>query len=78
MQRRIERAVLYLQHVVGLMLDDVRDGVAVRGPANERLEDEQIERALQQFTLQRLVPLFRHASRLYHKIIYGKNIAAWA
>ena len=30
MERRIERSVLYLQHVLGAVLDRVGDGVAVR------------------------------------------------
>ena len=47
-QRRIERALLHLQHIVGRLLDRLGDGVAVRGSEEQGAENEEIERALQQ------------------------------
>src|SRR5688500_7706768 len=46
MERRVERSVLDLQHVFGSLRDGVSDGVAVRRPDRQRLEDEEIERTL--------------------------------
>ena len=48
-QRRIERPLLDLQHVVRIALDGLGDGVAVRRPEQQRAQDQQVERALQQF-----------------------------
>ena len=47
-QRRVERPLLHLQHVVGAALDRLGDGVAVGGPEPQRAENQQVERALQQ------------------------------
>ena len=54
--------MLDLQHVLGLVLDGVRDGVAVRRPEDEGSQDEQIERALQQLSLHRRVGALRHVT----------------
>ena len=48
MERRIERSVLDLQHVVGGALDVLGDVVAVGGPEAEGPQDQHVERALQQ------------------------------
>ena len=59
MQRGIERPLLHLQHVVGRLLDGLRDRVAVRGAGEEGFENQEVERALQQ--LDALAGLFgRH------------------
>jgi hypothetical protein len=58
----IERPVLDLQHVLGAMFDGLRDGVPVCRPECERFEDQHVERSLQQLTLNRRVPAFRHRS----------------
>src|SRR5262245_5885180 len=47
-KRRVERAFLYSQDVIGGGFDPTRDSVAVRWSADERLEDEDRERALKQ------------------------------
>jgi hypothetical protein len=41
----------HLQHLLGSLLDDAGDGMPVRRPEGERLQDEQIERSLQEFEL---------------------------
>ena len=41
-------ALLHLQHIVGPELDGLDDRVAVRGSQQQRAQDQQIERALQQ------------------------------
>ena len=51
MQRWIERAMFDLEDSVGAMLDDVRDGVAVRWSEDERLENEKVQGALEQICL---------------------------
>ena len=48
LQRRIQRALVDAQHVLGDLLDALRDAPAVQRPERQRLEDQQIERALQQ------------------------------
>jgi hypothetical protein len=53
MQGRIERSVFDLQHVVGALLDGVRDGMAVGGAEHEGLQDEKIQRSLQQLAFER-------------------------
>ena len=47
-QRRIQRSMLHLQHVVRRPLNVLRDRVSVRRPGQERSQNEQIERPLQQ------------------------------
>jgi hypothetical protein len=46
-QRRIQGALLDLQDVFGVSLDGMSDGVSVRRPDQQRLEDEHVERALE-------------------------------
>ena len=58
----LERAVLDLEDLVRALGDGVGDGVAVRGAEHERLEDQQIERALEHLSLQRLASAPRHRS----------------
>ena len=48
MQRRIERTGLHLQHVAGNLLDAEDDAPAVHRLERQGLEDEQVQRALQQ------------------------------
>src|SRR5687768_12487000 len=47
-QGRIERPLLHLQHRIAAFLNELGNGVAVRGAKHERLEDEHVERALHQ------------------------------
>jgi hypothetical protein len=47
-QSRIERALLDAEHLVGELVDARRDAVAVHRLRAERLEDQKVERALQQ------------------------------
>ena len=60
MERRVERAVLHLEHVLGLALDRVGDRVAVGRPDAQRLQNQQVERPLEHFALNRLISAFRH------------------
>ena len=46
------------------VLDGVGDGVAVRGADRQRLEDQQVERPLEQFALNRRISAFRHGSAM--------------
>ena len=55
MEGRIERALLDLEHVLGLALDSFGDGMAVGGAGRERAQDEQIEGALQKLDAGRFV-----------------------
>jgi hypothetical protein len=41
----------YLQHLIGSLLNDAGDGVPMRRPEGERLQDQQIEGSLQEFEL---------------------------
>src|ERR1051326_2150889 len=57
LQGRIERALADLEDVGRRLLEMPRDRVAVRGAARQRLEDEHLERAREQFRRdRRLVP----------------------
>jgi hypothetical protein len=47
-ERGIQRALLNLQRVARDLLDAQQDPVAVRRAERDRLEDEQVERTLQQ------------------------------
>src|SRR5688572_6075124 len=47
-QRGIQRALADLEDFTRQLLDPARDGVPVRGAPRQRLEDEEIERALEQ------------------------------
>ncbi len=40
-----------LEDCVGAMLDNVRDGMAVRGPEDEGLQNQKVQRALEQIRL---------------------------
>ena len=72
-QGRVERAVLHLEHLVRPTLDRMRDGVAVCGPDTERLQDEQVERSLEELTLHgRRFHVSALASSL-QKIIYLRD-----
>ena len=48
-ERRIQRPLLHLQHVVGAALDGLGDGVAVGRAEPQGPQDQHVERALQQF-----------------------------
>src|SRR5262245_52364276 len=67
-ERRVERSVLDLEHLVRPERDGVRDRVAVGRSEHERAQDQQIERSLQQLSLHRRASAFRHLQ----KIIYLK------
>src|SRR5205823_4033345 len=45
---RVERAFLDAEHVAGHVLDPTRDVVAVRRAPGEGLEDEEVERSLEE------------------------------
>jgi hypothetical protein len=60
MQCRVKRPMLYLKDIVRSVLDGIRDGVAVRRPQHQGLQDEQIKSSLKNFTLQRLCSAFGH------------------
>src|SRR5262249_11251019 len=47
-QRRIERAGVYLQRLVGIASDRLADAVAMLWPPLQRLQDEHVQRPLQQ------------------------------
>lgn len=57
----VERAVAYLEDVVGALLNGVGDGVAVGAAQDEGLQDEQVERALEEIEL-RLWVSSRHST----------------
>ena len=49
MQRRVERALFNGQELVRHPLDVLRNAPAVHRPAGERFQDQEVQRALQQF-----------------------------
>ena len=51
MERGVERTLIHLQHVAGDVLDAERNAPAVHRTGIQRLEDEQVERALKQVRL---------------------------
>jgi hypothetical protein len=70
--------VFDLEDGVRAALDHVRDGVAVRGTEGERLEDEEVERPLEELALERRVALLRHGrsvplDHLPKKEIFGTS-----
>src|ERR1700737_242161 len=48
MQRGVQRSLFHMQHVRGCRAQVLNDVVAVHRAARQRLEDEEIERALEQ------------------------------
>src|SRR6185312_6693184 len=50
-ERRVQRAMLDDQHFARGVLDVLGDAVAVRGAEQQRLEDEHVERALEELEL---------------------------
>ena len=52
MQRRVERPVFDLEHHLGAMGDDMGNRVAVGRTHRQGLQDEQVERALEQLALE--------------------------
>jgi hypothetical protein len=73
--------VLDLENFVGAVLDDMGDGVTVGGAEQKGLQDEQIERALQEIGLEwRRAALWHglvsqdHRPK-YQKMIYGNEYA---
>ncbi len=66
--------MLDLEHVVGLVLDDVRNRVAVRGTNSQRPEYQQVERPLEHLPLNGLISSFGHGLQsILQKIIYGNK-----
>src|SRR5207245_3539397 len=57
-QRRIQRSLLDLQHIVGVELDCLCNGVPVRRPQQQRTQNQQVQGPLQQ-----LDPLFSRPPR---------------
>ena len=68
MQRRVERSLTDVEHVIGELLDPPRDGIAVRGPPGERLEHQQVEGALEQVE--------RRTGHLSHRLSMGVELRA--
>ena len=54
-QRRIQRSLLDLQHVFRSALDGFGNRMPVRRPGPQRLQDQQVERALQELDAPGLV-----------------------
>src|SRR5436190_9756680 len=54
-ERRVQRAVLDLQHVRGALFQPARNGVAVARCRGDSLEDQRFERAVEEFVLGRHV-----------------------
>src|SRR5437667_5811661 len=48
LQRRIEGPMIHQEHVLGLLLYGARDSLSVFRAENERTQDEQVQRSLQQ------------------------------
>ena len=48
MQCRVQRSVLDQQQVVGIALDGLDDAMAVEGAEEQRAQDEEVERALEE------------------------------
>ena len=48
MERRVERSGVYLQRVTRVGANHLRDAEAVLGAPPERLENDEVERALEQ------------------------------
>ena len=59
MERRIQRAVIDLQHVLGVRANGDADAVAVLRPPLQRPENQEIQRALQQVDAFFLCPCHR-------------------
>ena len=68
MQGGIERPVLDLQHLVGALLDDVGDGVAMGGAGDEGVQNQHVERALEHVAAG-VCPALRAIKEIYQKII---------
>ena len=64
-------SVLHLKNFVRILLDDVRDGVPVRGSHQDRLQNQHVESALQKVPSLFRVASAWHAftSTLYHMTI---------
>ena len=56
MKRGIERALLHLEHGAGHLLEPLRDGVPVDRAERDDLQDEHVERALEQVGLRLSAP----------------------
>src|SRR5258707_216187 len=50
----IEGALLHQEHVIRATLDRFRDGMAVRGSPSQRAQNQEVERALQEFDASRV------------------------
>src|SRR5438093_1693727 len=60
MQRRVQGALLHLEHILGAALDGLGDCMAVSGSQPQRAEDQQVQRALQELDAV-LIPFGRHS-----------------
>jgi pimeloyl-ACP methyl ester carboxylesterase len=72
MERRIQRPVLDLQHTLRTLLNDVGDGVAVGRAEQERPQNQDVERALDQLAVERRCAAFGH--RLFNRHIPIDNL----
>src|SRR5437868_5117303 len=60
-QRRIERSLLHFQHVVGSVLNDVRDGMPVCRSGDQSSKDEHVQRSLHHLCALGSFPWHPHA-----------------
>ena len=58
-ERRVERACIYLECVLGRRANNLREAITVAGTPTQRLKDDDIERALKQFDAGQRLPLLR-------------------
>ncbi len=63
MERRIERALLHLQHLTGDLLDALGDGPAVLRLERDGFQDEQVECSLHE------IAWFSHALTIYNSVV---------
>jgi hypothetical protein len=69
MQCGIKRTVFDLQHILRPSLDSVRNGMSVRRPQNQCLEDKHVQSPLEHFALQRRFASWHLAYNILHSII---------
>jgi pimeloyl-ACP methyl ester carboxylesterase len=60
MERRVQRPVFNLQHTLRTLLDDMGDGVAVGRSEEKGLQNQDVERALNQLAVEGRRSAFRH------------------
>ncbi|HEY6356670.1 MAG TPA: hypothetical protein VIX35_00415 [Vicinamibacterales bacterium] len=66
MKRRVERAVLNLEHIVRPPFNGMRDGMTVRGAKHQGSKDQDIKGALEEILLHGGRAAFGHPVMLLH------------